>query len=105
MLLSSPCGPSTHHCVVVTCTGQVVCHRETSSQQPQLQTQLTASGPVPCPLLSPLLCLSLKNDQKSKSAPQSASLLSAEHYVGRRKEGEKKKMRKMEKKVVNVTEP
>lgn len=86
MLLSSPCGPFTHHWVVVTCRGQVVCHRETTTQQTTAPS--TAHHQWSCPLLSPTL--RLKSDQKSKSVPQSASLFSVKLYVRRRKDGGKK---------------
>lgn len=90
MLLSSPCGPFTHHWVVVTCRGQVVCHRETTTTQ-QTTAPSTAHHQWSCPLLSPTL--RLKSDQKSKSVPQSASLFSVKLYVRRRKDGEGKKKR------------
>lgn len=90
--------PSSCHCIVVT-QGRVSAtgnHHHWSN-----------SSPV---VMSPVVCYrhslphSPKNDKKLKSVPQSISLFSAKQDVGRRKEGLEKN-RKMEKKVVNVTEP
>ena len=113
MLLSCPCGPSAHHCIVLTCTGQGVCHCTCLGNiitETTAPTQLTVSGRVSCHLLSPL-CLSLTTDQKWKSVAQSASFCSqlsrmwGEEKKERKKERKKEEIGKMETKVVNVTEP
>lgn len=90
--------------IVVTCTGQRVCH----SMRWDIITasiallHLTASGGVPCHLLSLLTPLSLSHTwSKIEICSECFSVFSAEQDRGRRR----KKKRKMEKNVVNVTEP